>query len=146
MPAIHIFPDLFGHAILIACVSLCINFSLCDLFSKKDKYKINCNQELLAYGNSNLFSSFFPCFSSGGSLARSCVQYNAGGRTQLVSVVSCIIIGLVLAFIAPLFRELPQACLASIIVVSLKTLLANLLQLPYYWRVNRIEFVCSLRH
>jgi solute carrier family 26 protein len=129
------------HCILIALVSFSINFSLCDLFSKKDRYKINTTQELLAYGSTNVFASFFPCFSTGASLARSCLQYNAGGKTQLVSIVSSLILAMVLMFIAPLFRELPQACLASMIVVSLKTLFANLLQLPFYWKVNKIEFV-----
>ena len=141
LPPVFIFKDMIMHSILIAVVAFSINFSLCDLFSKKDRYKINNTQELLAYGATNVFSSFFPCFASGASLARSCVQYNAGGKTQLVSIVSCVIVGLVLAFIAPVFKELPQACLASIIVVSLKTLFANLGQLPYYWKVNKIEFV-----
>lgn len=129
------------QSFLTAIVSFAINFSLCDLFSKKHKYKINSSQELLAYGTSNIFASFFPCFASGGSLARSCVQNNAGGKTQLVSIVSCIILGFVLAFIAPLFKELPQACLASIIVVALKSLLLQIKDLKFYWKINKIEFV-----
>lgn len=129
------------QSFLIAIVSFAINFSLCDLFSKKHRYKINTTQELFAYGASNLFSSFFPCFPNGGSMARSCVQNNAGGKTQLVSIVSSLIVGLVLAFIAPLFKELPQACLASIIVVALINLLMKIAELKFYWIVNKIEFV-----
>lgn len=59
---------------LTAIVAYAINFSLADLFSKKHKYKINTTQELLANGATNIFASFFPCFASGASLARSCVQ------------------------------------------------------------------------
>jgi solute carrier family 26 protein len=75
--------DMVVGSLLMAIVSFLINFSLCDFFSKKDRYKINMTQEFLAFGASNIFSSFFPCFSSGGSLARSCIQYNAGGKTQV---------------------------------------------------------------
>ena len=59
---------------------------LADLFSKIHKYKINISQELLAYGITNVFSGFFPCFATGASLARSCVQNNAGGRTQVTLI------------------------------------------------------------
>jgi hypothetical protein len=34
-----------------------------------------------------------------------------------------------------------KACLASIIVVALKTLFLKLGDLPLYWKVNKIEFV-----
>lgn len=132
---------MFVDCFLIAIVSFAINFSLCDLFSKIHKYKINTTQELLAYGASNVFSSFFQCIASGGSLARSCVQNNAGGKTQLVSIISCIILALVLSFIAPLFQSLPQACLASIIIASLKNLLLKVNELGFYWKISKLEFV-----
>ena len=73
---------MFLSSFLTAVVSYAINFSLADLFSK-EKYKINSSQEFLAYGASNIFAAFFPCFSSGGSLARSCVQNEASGKTQV---------------------------------------------------------------
>jgi MFS superfamily sulfate permease-like transporter len=65
-------------------------------------------EKITRYGCSNIFSSFFPCFCGGASLARSCVQDNAGGRTQMVSIYSSLIVAFVLLFIAPLFKELPQ--------------------------------------
>lgn len=83
LPPFHVLPDMILPSIVIAIVTFSINFSLCDFFAKKQHYKINNNQEFLAYACCNLFSSFFPCFSTGGSLARSCVQYNAGGKTQV---------------------------------------------------------------
>jgi solute carrier family 26 protein len=132
---------MLANSFFTALVAFTINFSLADLFAKKRRYNINPSQELLASGLSNVFASFFSCFASGASLARSCVQFNSGGQTQFVSIVSSAIIGIVLLYVAPLFKPLPQACLASIIVVSLKTLLMQLGALPYYWKVNKIEFV-----
>lgn len=95
-------------SILIAIIAFATNFSLADMFSKKHRYKINVNQELLAYGLSNVVSSFFPCFASGSSLPRTCIQDETGGKTQVVSIVSSILVALVLATIAPFFQELPK--------------------------------------
>ena len=83
VPPLFIIKDMITQTILTAIIAFAINFSLADLFSKTHRYKININQELLAYGATNIFSGFFPCFATGASLARSCVQNNAGGRTQV---------------------------------------------------------------
>jgi hypothetical protein len=84
MPPLFIIKDMITQSILTAIIAFAINFSLADLFSKTHRYKININQELFAYGATNIFSGFFPCFTTGASLARSCVQNNAGGRTQVI--------------------------------------------------------------
>ena len=74
---------MFLDCIIIAIIGFMISFSLADTFSKNNKYKINTTQEIFAYGTSNVFSSFFSCFSSAASLSRSCVQENIGGKTQV---------------------------------------------------------------
>jgi solute carrier family 26 protein len=84
IPPLFLIKDMALESFLTALIAFTINFSLADLFSKKDRYKINTGQELLAAGASNIFGSFFPCFTSGASLARSCVQYNSGGKTQVI--------------------------------------------------------------
>ncbi|RNA14710.1 solute carrier family 26 member 6-like [Brachionus plicatilis] len=101
IPPLFIVKDMIIEAFLIAIVSFAINFSLCDLFSKMHRYKINTTQELFAYGA----------------------------------------IALVLGFIAPLFQALPQACLASIIIASLKNLLLKIFELKFYWKINKLEFI-----
>ncbi|RNA14745.1 solute carrier family 26 member 6-like [Brachionus plicatilis] len=101
IPPLFIIKDMMLEAFLIAIVSFAINFSLCDLFSKMHRYKINTTQELFAYGA----------------------------------------IALVLGFIAPLFQALPQACLASIIIASLKNLLLKIFELNFYWKINKLEFM-----
>ncbi len=83
IPPLFIIKDMFVQCFITALVSFTINFSLADLFAKTHKYKINSTQEFLAYGLSNLFGSFFLCFANGGSLARSIVQNNSGGKTQV---------------------------------------------------------------
>lgn len=83
IPPLFLIKDMILQSIITAIIAFAINFSLADLFSKMHRYKINITQELFAYGATNIFSGFFPCFTTGASLARSCVQNNAGGRTQV---------------------------------------------------------------
>ena len=56
------------------------------------------------------------------SLSRSLIQQTVGGRTQIASVVSCIILLTILLWIGPFFEPLPRCVLASIIVVSINIL------------------------
>jgi solute carrier family 26, other len=83
IPPLFIIKDMITQTILTAIVAFAINFSLADNFARLHRYKINITQELFAYGTTNIFSGFFPCFATGASLARSCVQNNAGGKTQV---------------------------------------------------------------
>ncbi|RNA04370.1 solute carrier family 26 member 6-like isoform X2 [Brachionus plicatilis] len=140
VPRLDLFKDIIIECFLIAVISFVSNYSLCDLFSKMHRYKIDTNQELLAYGTSNVFGSFFSCFVSSGALARSLVLNKVGGKTQLASLFSCAIIGMVLIFIAPLLRDLPRACLASIVLVALQGLLKKIGDLKLYWNVSKNEF------
>ena len=46
--------------------------------------------------------------------------------------------------VGPLFRTLPNACLAAIIVTAMKNMLLQTKQLPNLWRVNKMEFLAWL--
>ena len=46
-------------------------------------------QELMAYGLGNIVGAFFSSFSSVGSLARTAVQNDSGGKTQVQAYVQC---------------------------------------------------------
>ena len=71
---------------------------------------------MFAYGIVNVVGSFFSCFGPSGSLSRSLIQENVGGKTQLVGIISSIILFTVLMGIAPLFEPLPKVspCLSSL--------------------------------
>lgn len=56
----------------------------------------------------NFVSSFFLCYPSATSLSRSAVQDAIGGKSQLTSIVSSILLLFVLLFIGPVFYALPS--------------------------------------
>ncbi|CAF1253318.1 unnamed protein product [Adineta steineri] len=117
LPSFNNANQLIVPAITIAAVSLSISISMAKTLSRKHSYKVSSNQELLAYGMANGISSFFQCYPSAGSLSRSVVQEGSGGKTVLVNGFSSLLLGLVLIALTPLFRSLPMACLAAIIII-----------------------------
>lgn len=139
MPNFSIMSNLLPDAFFVALVSYSITVSMALIFSKKENYKIDFNQELLAMSAGNLFGSGFQCIPFAASLSRSVIQHTVGGKTQIASLVSCGILVFILLWIGPFFEALPKAVLAGIIIVSLKGLLWQFRQLPQFWKLGRID-------
>ncbi|XP_076818919.1 prestin-like [Clavelina lepadiformis] len=128
-------------AIPIAIVIFSVSISLSRLFAAKHAYEVDANQELLAYAMANLVSSFFSCFPCASSLSRSVIWEETGGNTQITGLISSVIVLIILLWIGPLFQSLPQAALASIIVVNLKRMLYQFSQLKSIWQVSKIDCI-----
>ncbi|KAI3380208.1 hypothetical protein SNEBB_003457 [Seison nebaliae] len=138
-PPLQYFSDVFSDAITIAVIAYAVSYSLAAIFAKKHNYLVDPNQELIAYGSSNMFGSFFSCFPVSASMSRSLVQDNAGAKTQLSSLFSCFLLLLVLLVLGPYFETLPTATLSAIVMVALKGMFRQTLEVGRYWQVNRIE-------
>lgn len=143
-PLFRIMPNLIADAFVIAIVSYSVTVSMALIFAKKEKYKIDFNQELLAMGMGNMFGSWFQCVPFAASLSRSVIQHAVGGKTQIASLVSCSILVFILLFIGPFFEPLPKAVLAGIIVVSLKGLLWQFKDLLKFWRLSKVDGIIWL--
>nr|XP_039251445.1 prestin-like [Styela clava] len=140
LPNISLWPVLIGDAISIAIVTFAVAVSMGKLFAKKHGYNIDPNQELIALGLCQITSGSFQGHSGGGALARSVVQESSGGNTQVAALVSCSVMLLVLLVIGPVFKSLPVACLACIILANLHSLLLQFNKLPRLWKVDKYDF------
>ncbi|KAL3878614.1 hypothetical protein ACJMK2_030948, partial [Sinanodonta woodiana] len=125
---------------IIAIISFAQSVSLAALLAKRHNYSLDSNQELLAYGAGNVFGSFFSCYPYAASVSRSSVQESAGGKTQFASLVSCSMVLIVILWIGYLFESLPNCVLSAIIVVALKSLILQFLELPQIWRTSKYDF------
>lgn len=108
VPQISLWSRIIPDAFIVSFVAYVTTFSLGKIFAKKHNYRISSNQELIALGSANIFSSFFLCYPCSGSLGRSIVQERAGGHTQITSFVSTVFIILFLLFLSPYLASLPQ--------------------------------------
>ncbi|XP_036358676.1 sulfate transporter isoform X1 [Octopus sinensis] len=139
-PPFNYLADVVTDAIAISIVAFAINVSMCKMLARKHDYDINPNQELIAYGFCNVFSSFFSAFCSAVSLSRSLVQENVGCKTQVTGLFSSVLILIVLLVVGPLFRTLPNCVLASIIIVALKGMFRQFTELHRLWWISKIDF------
>ncbi|CAK1589990.1 unnamed protein product [Parnassius mnemosyne] len=144
VPPVELFTSIALDAFTITMVTYTISMSMALIFASKEKYEIDANQELLAIGASNVFGSFFCCAPLCASLSRSYIQYQAGSKTAITSVVSAMLILCVLLWIGPFFEQLPRSVLASIIVVSLKGMFMQVKELRKFWRLSKLDAVVWL--
>lgn len=139
VPPLKLFPSVLLDACIIALVAYSITMSLSLLVSEKLKYPLDHNQELLAIGLGNVVGAFFSCLPSGGSPSRSASQQTVGGKTQLASIVSAGIIVVVLLWVGVVFEPLPRCVLSSIVVVALKGIMLQVLDLPKIWQRSKTD-------
>ncbi|XP_034238112.1 prestin-like [Thrips palmi] len=140
LPPLWLFPNLLVDGLVICLVAFSINMSMAKILARKaGNYSVSANQELLAGGCANLFGSMFGCVPTAASLSRSMIQLKVGGKTQLASFFSCLILLFVLLFVGPLFQPLPNCVLASIVVVALKGMMMQVKDLFHAWRHSHAD-------
>ncbi|KAG5871065.1 hypothetical protein JTB14_030573 [Gonioctena quinquepunctata] len=141
LPPFSLMPAIFVDGFTTAIVSYVITLSLALMLAQKADYEVDANQELLAMGAGNVVGSLFSCMPVCASLSRSMIQQVVGGKTQIVSVVSCFLIVAILLWIGPFFEPLPRSVLASIIVVSLKGMLMQIGDVVKFWKQSKLDAI-----
>ena len=119
-------PDLIFQALAIALV-FSIESVLCF---KATGEAIDPNRELASAGIANAVSAIFACPPSAASLSRSAAAKASGGKTQIASVVSVVIMLATVLFLSPLISIVPNCALAAIVVVAMASL-------PDYRKISR---------
>ncbi|XP_072034495.1 prestin-like [Amphiura filiformis] len=141
VPSTKYFGDLIGNAFAIAIVNFAISISLAQTYAKKHNYEVDSNQELIAIGNSHIVGSFFLCFPHAAAMSKTAVQEGSGGRTQLASIVSSLVVLIILLWLGPLLTQLPECVLASIIVIALRGMFRQFKDLLMLWKASLVDFL-----
>ncbi|HYH66511.1 MAG TPA: SulP family inorganic anion transporter, partial [Urbifossiella sp.] len=111
-------------------------------FALKHRYTVDPRQEFLGLGAASLLAGLWQGFPVAGGLSQSAVNEKGGARTPLSLVVASAVVGLVLLFFTDLFRNLPDAVLAAIVLVAV-TGLIDVKELRYLWHASRIDFAAA---
>ena len=127
--------DILMGAIGIVLVLVAEALAAGRTFATKHNYEIGPNQELLAMGMANLTSGLFGGMIVGGGMSGTAANDSAGARTQLSTITASLSVGLTLAFLLPLFRNLPEAVLGAIVVHAVAHL-ADVGTLKYYAKLR----------
>ncbi|MEJ2308599.1 MAG: sulfate permease [Gammaproteobacteria bacterium] len=120
MPVIdmEILLELATAAVVISLIGFMEAISIAKAMAARTRQRLDANQELFGQGLSNIFSGLFNGYAVSGSFSRSAVNIGAGARTGFSSIVTGIVVGITLLFLTPLLYHLPQATLASIIIMA----------------------------
>ncbi|NXX18577.1 S26A6 protein, partial [Podargus strigoides] len=140
-PNVSYFGQVVGNAFAIAVVGYAICISLGKIFALKHGYKVDSNQELIALGLCNFLGGFFQCFAISCSMSRSLVQESTGGNSQVAGVIASLVILVTILKIGELFRDLPKAILAAIIIINLKGMFKQFSDLRTLWKSNRVDLM-----
>ncbi|NXA59208.1 S26A6 protein, partial [Mohoua ochrocephala] len=140
-PNVSYFGQVVGNAFAIAVVGYAICISLGKIFALKHGYKVDSNQELIALGLCNFLGGFFQCFAISCSMSRSLVQESTGGNSQVAGVIASLVILVTILKIGELFRDLPKAILAAIIIVNLKGMFKQFSDFSTLWKSNRVDLL-----
>ena len=125
LPSLHIaafelgaFKALLGDAAGIALVSFTSGVLTAKSFARRNRYEIDANQELIAFGACNIASGLAQGFPVTGADSRTAVNNAMGGKTQLVGIVAAASMLLILFFLTEPLGYVPTAALAAVIMVS----------------------------
>ncbi|MEZ5907167.1 MAG: sulfate permease [Hyphomicrobiaceae bacterium] len=109
---------LLPAAILIVLVGFIESVSVGKSLAGARRQTIEPNRELVGLGLANAGAAFTGGYPVTGSFSRSVVNFASGANTLVSSLVTLSIVLVALLFLTPLLFHLPQAVLASIIMVA----------------------------
>ncbi|MCO6493196.1 MAG: solute carrier family 26 protein [Phaeodactylibacter sp.] len=134
------FSALLPIALAIALVSFMESIAVAKAIQAKHKdYKVDANQELIGLGIANIGGSFFQSYPVTGGFSRTAVNDQAGAKTGLAAIISAVLIALTLLFLTGLFYYLPNAILASVIMVAVFGLI-DIKEAVHLWHADRSDF------
>ena len=135
--------SLLSTALVIALVGFMEAISMAKAIATKTRQRLDPNQELIGQGLANLAGSFTQCYPVSGSFSRTAVNFNAGARSGMASVVTALIVMLTLYFFTPLLYHLPQSVLAAVILLAVTTLV-NFRAMLGFWRAQRHDGITAI--
>ncbi|WP_448873544.1 SulP family inorganic anion transporter [Desulfobulbus propionicus] len=150
LPALHVphfdfsrFEILVQHAASIALISFTSGVLTAKSFARRNRYDIDANQELIAFGVCNITTGLFQGFPVTGADSRTAINNAMGGKTQLTGVIAAVTMLVFLLFCTGPLASLPSAALGAIIVVA-SIGLFDIVSLRELYAASRRELIFSL--
>ena len=135
------FAELWPIALTLALLGYLEAISIAKgLEEKSGDDRLDPNRELVALGISNIAGSFFKAYPVSASFSRSAIANESGTRSNLMGLFAALLVMLTLLFLTPLFFYLPNAVLASIIMVAVFKLI-DWKYAKRLWTLRKDEFL-----
>ncbi|MFV2011249.1 MULTISPECIES: SulP family inorganic anion transporter [unclassified Micromonospora] len=129
---------LLPAAVAIALVAYMEGIAVAKSLAARSRQQVEPNAELVAVGAANLAAGAFHAFPVAGGFSRSAVNFSAGARTPVASLVTAAVVAATALLLTPAFHHLPKAVLAAIVVVAVLGLV-DWREARSAWRVRRTD-------
>ncbi|MBN2027281.1 MAG: SulP family inorganic anion transporter [Actinobacteria bacterium] len=128
----------------LGLVVLCFAESLATakVYATKYGYRLDPNLEMMSYGMANVGAGLFQGFAVTGSVSKTAANDAAGGKTELAMVFCSILTLLTILFLAGLFKYLPEATLAAVVIHAVARLI-RFKELRRLYRVRKTDFALA---
>lgn len=135
--------DLFGVAMAIAVLTVAEGLLVASSGARQHGDDLDANGELAAMGIANIAATVTSGMPIGASASRSAATEAAGSRSQMPSLVSALIVGLVALFFTDLVAQIPTAALAGLVANAVVSII-EVGAFRSFARVRRSEFVIAV--
>ena len=133
------FTHVAGRGLMVAVVVMAQTLLAENKFAMKNGYKIDENQEILACAAGNLASAAVGCCPVNGSIARTAMNEQYGGKTQAVSLTAAVTMLVIILGATDFIAYLPVPVLTAIVISALMNVVEGKLAIRLY-KVSRNEF------
>lgn len=142
-PDFSLILQLWPGALGIALMSFTETIAAGRAFARSGEPRVQANQELLATGLANAGGALFGSMAAGGGTSQTAVNRLAGAQTQMSEIFTAGSTLLAIFFLAPLFRLMPDATLAAVVIVYSAGLIKPVEFLDIL-KIRRMEFIWAL--
>ena len=129
---VGIIRELVVPALNLAIVSFVSMMLTARSFAAKNGYDIDADKEFMALGIANFASALSQGFAVSGADSRTAVNDATGGKTQLVSIIAAVIIGIIAIFLTAPLEFIPSAALGVVLIIAS----VHLLDLKAVWQLR----------
>ncbi|WP_202115437.1 SulP family inorganic anion transporter [Gilliamella sp. Pas-s25] len=112
-------------------------------FASKNNYETNADVEFKALGIANIVAGLSQGFVVSGTSSRTAVNDANGGKTQLVSIIAAMLIGIVVLFFLSPLQFIPT-CVLGVILIYSSISLINFQAIIRFFKFDRDAFYLSL--
>jgi sulfate permease, SulP family len=131
--------DMVPTALAITMLGFVESIAIAKVFAQRNGYTVNPNRELVALGVCTVAAGVSQSYPVSGSFSRTAVNAASGARTQMAGIISAVVVALTLVVLTPLFRPLPHAVLASVVIMAVAGLV-DVGEARRLWAVKRSDF------
>jgi len=130
-------------AVAISIIGFMESISIAKSMAGQTRQRLDPNQELIGQGLANIASGFNQGCPVSGSFARSAVNFGAGAKTGVSSIVTGLTVAITLLALTRLLHHLPLPVLAAIVITAVVNLV-NVRAVVAAWKVHRDDGVVAL--